>query len=85
LKEYEEWYRANPLRQWREGQEPRVSRPALAHEMIVRGYSITPATIQRWECGEYAVPDAAMKLLAEITGMRDLRARWEKWQGGRAR
>lgn len=85
MQDFAEWCGQNPLRQWREAQERRVSLPALAHEMVARGYRVTPATIQRWEYGEYTVPEAAMKLLAQITGVRDLRAKWEKWESTRRR
>jgi hypothetical protein len=73
----------NPVRIWRRTQHPVVSHATLAFEMTKRGYRITPITLTRWENGGYAVPDPAMKLLIEITGIRDLPDRWAKWQKAR--
>jgi len=80
---FENWRRRNPLRHWREKQWPPLSRAALARQMAESAYRITPITILRWESGEYDVPEAAMAVLARITGIADLRARWTRWQKAR--
>jgi len=80
---FNDWREKNPLRIWRRAQRPLISHAALVFEMAKHGYRLTPITLWRWESGEYAVPDAAMKILIEITGIADLAQRWSRWEKAR--
>ena len=79
---FEQWCERNPLRLWR--RDNAVSRSGLVFHLATSGYRVTPATLLRWERGEYSPPDRAMNALEAVTGIKDLRKQWERWQKARA-
>lgn len=73
---FEEWRKKNPLRFWREQQEPSVTKATVC---AVAG--VTLNTVTKWEQGSAMPSDENMESLAELMGRdaSELKSEWHNW------
>jgi transcriptional regulator with XRE-family HTH domain len=74
---FEAWRKTNPLRKWRESQEPKVSRAT-----VCAATGVTGNTILKWESGTNTPSFENMLQLGSLMSIRpatDLQQMWDEW------